>query len=293
MKQLVFTLLVALLATTAVSAQHPERKSKPGNYGEMTPEQMVEKRIEKMTRELNLTDEQQAKVREILTDEANYENQVRQMVMKRKKQNAEKIEQLLTPEQKAKRDELHKKGKGKPTDFDEGKDPAALSKADQKQCQANVKKCEANMKQCEANMQKCEANMKQCEANMQKCEANMKQCEANMQKCEANMQKCEANMKQCEANMQKCETNMKQCEAAKKDCCQGDKKECKAECKKQCEAAKKDCCQGDKKECKAECKKQCEAAKKDCCQGDKKECKEGKKQCEAAKKDCCKAECKK
>lgn len=233
MKKTIITLVVALFASVAVCAQDNGRTPKPGKDRGPAPEKMVEKRIKQMTRELNLTDEQQAKVREILTDEINYENQVRQMVMKCKKQNAERIDQLLTPEQKAKRDETRKQakkergkdkadccdeGKGKPS-CDEGKDPAALSKADDKKCQASAQKCQANQQACQAEKADC-------------LKADSKACQADKKDCQADKKACQAEKKACQADKKACQAEKKDCKGEKADCCQAEKKACKGDCKK-------------------------------------------------------------
>ena len=117
MKKIVLALIVALMGTIVMNAQPPRRP-------DMNPEQMVEKRIERLDRELSLTAEQKAEITKIYTeefkarskdkpdmsamkergekpDEAMMKARQEQMKAERDAVNA-KIEALLTPEQAAK-----------------------------------------------------------------------------------------------------------------------------------------------------------------------------------------------
>lgn len=124
MKKIVLVLTLALIGTYVMNAQPPRRN-------DMTPEQMVEKRVERLERMLSLTTDQKAEITRIYTEEMkamSKERPVRmdkgekpdeaamqahrdQMKARREASNA-KIEALLTPEQAAKFAEM-KKEEGK------------------------------------------------------------------------------------------------------------------------------------------------------------------------------------
>ena len=131
MKKIVLALIVALMGTIVMNAQPPRRP-------DMNPEQMVEKRIERLDRMLSLTAEQKAEIAKIYTeefkarskdkpamgamkergekpDEATMKARLEQMKAERDAVNA-KIEALLTPEQAAKFAEM-KQHEGKRRGF--------------------------------------------------------------------------------------------------------------------------------------------------------------------------------
>ena len=129
MKKIVLALTVALMGTIVMNAQPPRRP-------DMSPEQMVEKRVERLDRQLSLTDEQKAEITRIYTeemasmhkgkpaqmekgerpDEATMKARWEEMKAQQDATNA-KIEALLTPEQAAKfatmKQEQGKRGHGK------------------------------------------------------------------------------------------------------------------------------------------------------------------------------------
>lgn len=124
MKKIVLVLTLALIGTYVMNAQPPRRS-------DMTPEQMVEMRVERMDKMLGLTADQKAQITRIYTeemktmhkekpvrmdkdekpDEAAMQAHREQMKARRDATNA-KIEALLTPEQSAKFAEM-KKHEGK------------------------------------------------------------------------------------------------------------------------------------------------------------------------------------
>lgn len=124
MKKIVLALIVALMGTIVMSAQPPRRP-------DMNPEQMVEKRVERLDKALSLTAEQKAEVTRIYSeefkamgkekpamrergekpDEATMKARHEKMKAERDAVNA-KIEALLTPEQAAKFAQM-KQHKGK------------------------------------------------------------------------------------------------------------------------------------------------------------------------------------
>ena len=62
MKKIVLALIVALMGTIVMNAQPPRRP-------DMSPEQMVEKRVERLDKHLSLTPEQKAEITRIFTEE--------------------------------------------------------------------------------------------------------------------------------------------------------------------------------------------------------------------------------
>jgi protein CpxP len=104
MKKIILTVAIAVTALTASYAQK-------GNKAELTPEQKAEKMATKLKTKLSLTDEQKTKVYQVEVDrmkkaeewhKANKEamsskKEERQAFMK---QNDEKLEKILTPDQK-------------------------------------------------------------------------------------------------------------------------------------------------------------------------------------------------
>jgi Spy/CpxP family protein refolding chaperone len=77
----------------------------------MTPEQRIDRKVQRLTTELNLTTQQQASVRQILTQGNNTlapmrETKDKQKISQAKKTVEQQIEAVLTPEQRTK---LHQK----------------------------------------------------------------------------------------------------------------------------------------------------------------------------------------
>ena len=121
MKKIVLALTVALLGTVVMSAQPPR-------HHDMDPVQMVEKRVERLDKQLALTAEQKAEITRIYTEEMEtmHKNRPAMEPNKGEKPSAEaqkakhdkmkahreamdaKIESVLTPEQAAKYAEIKK-----------------------------------------------------------------------------------------------------------------------------------------------------------------------------------------
>ena len=114
MKKIVLILMVALLGTFVMNAQPPRRH-------DMNPEQMVEKRVERLEKMLGLTADQKAEITRIYTEEMKaMQNDrpvkmdkgekpdeeamqsLRDQMKARREASDAKIEALLTPEQAAK-----------------------------------------------------------------------------------------------------------------------------------------------------------------------------------------------
>ena len=122
MKKIVLIMMIALTGTMIMNAQSQRHHGQRGHRG--TPEQMIEKRVAKLSAALSLTDTQKAEITKIFAEEMESMKQARpEKVDKEKRQgrldeetkhaHAEKmkaqrqatdarIEALLTPEQAAK-----------------------------------------------------------------------------------------------------------------------------------------------------------------------------------------------
>lgn len=121
MKKVILAALLMVMTIGANAQDDNARRQRP----QMDRQQMVEFRMERMTKELSLTTEQQAKIKEILTEEsANMPERgqmrqgerpsreaMEQMRAKREETN-NKIEQLLNDEQKAKFKEMNSRFRG-------------------------------------------------------------------------------------------------------------------------------------------------------------------------------------
>ena len=121
MKKIILALAIALMGTMVMNAQPPRRT-------DMSPEQMVERRVERLDKALSLTPEQKTAIAKIYTEEMQTMGKERiakkehaekpdeaTMKAKREQMKAQrdatraKIESLLTPEQAAKYAELQKR----------------------------------------------------------------------------------------------------------------------------------------------------------------------------------------
>lgn len=112
-------LIIAALLVVSVSTFAQEKKERPqrGDMGNMTPEQRAERRVERMTKDLNLDAKQQEQLKQFYAEEAK-ERETQMANMKNKKDQAkekmgdqrkgmqdrmkaseEKMKAILTPEQ--------------------------------------------------------------------------------------------------------------------------------------------------------------------------------------------------
>lgn len=119
-KKIVLAMTVVLMGTIVMNAQPPRRHH-------MNPEQMVQQRVERLDKQLSLTDEQKAEITRIYTEEMEAQHpegkpgarmekgerpdeemmKARHEEMKARRDATDaKIEALLTPEQAAKYAEL-------------------------------------------------------------------------------------------------------------------------------------------------------------------------------------------
>ncbi len=95
------------LLTLNVSAQDQEKKK------QFTPEQRTEHRLERMKKDLSLTDEQSAKAKEvILAQEKTRDTENKQIRESYKKLNDD-LDKILTPEQRNKRESMMKERREK------------------------------------------------------------------------------------------------------------------------------------------------------------------------------------
>ncbi len=76
------------------------------------PGAKVDARVEHMSKKLKLTDDQKAKVKQILTAQSPKMDEAHQQMMEANQNAGKEIEAVLTPEQKQKFEKMNKKGKG-------------------------------------------------------------------------------------------------------------------------------------------------------------------------------------
>jgi Spy/CpxP family protein refolding chaperone len=112
-------------ATTFAMAQAPEvnKMAKPhgghGQHQQLTQDQFVNKRLTKMTDALQLSSDQQAKMKDILSDEWTKQQAIRsntslskedahKQIRELRKSEHEKMKSVLTPEQVQKAQQMHK-----------------------------------------------------------------------------------------------------------------------------------------------------------------------------------------
>jgi protein CpxP len=112
-KLFIVTLLLVGMTSFAQNKEDGSRKLQRANMEKITPEERTAKRIEKMTKDLNLGAKQQEKLQQLFTEqEATRATQKTEMKKKReqakekmdeqKQKMDEKINAILTPEQAAK-----------------------------------------------------------------------------------------------------------------------------------------------------------------------------------------------
>lgn len=117
------------LATTFAMAQAPaaadSNTAKPhhGHHQQLTQDQFVSKRLAKMNEKLQLTQDQQAKVKDILSDQWTKQQAIRSntslsqqdarsQMRELRKSEHEQLMNVLTPEQREKAKQMHKGEKG-------------------------------------------------------------------------------------------------------------------------------------------------------------------------------------
>ncbi len=125
-KLLLAALTLALLPFMPAALQAQEAPAAPGDQQAQkqppSPEQRVDRMLDRMTQNLNLTDEQREKIRPILLDQVQQMRALREdnslsAADRRAKVRAirsatrQKVDQILTPEQKAKRRENWRKAR--------------------------------------------------------------------------------------------------------------------------------------------------------------------------------------
>ncbi len=125
-KLLLAALTLALLSFLAGAMQAQEAPAAPSDQQAQkqppSPEQRVDRMLDRMTRNLNLTDEQREKIRPILLDQVQQMRALREdnslspqdrraKVRALRSATRQKVDQILTPEQKAKRRENWQKAR--------------------------------------------------------------------------------------------------------------------------------------------------------------------------------------
>jgi Spy/CpxP family protein refolding chaperone len=121
--------LALAAATTFAMAQAPETNNTAkarhghGQHQQLTQDQFVSKRLAKMNEQLQLTQDQQAKVKDILNDQWTKQQAIRsntslsqqdarKQMRELRKSEHEQIMSVLTPEQQQKAKQMRKEGKG-------------------------------------------------------------------------------------------------------------------------------------------------------------------------------------
>ena len=120
MKKTILVALMAIVATTAVTAQESDQREHRGDNSE----KRVERQVKRLDKKLQLTDEQKLQIKEIYSefDKADQARKEQMRLQERKDREAlnGKINSILTEEQKAKfadmkskeKDAMHKKSHG-------------------------------------------------------------------------------------------------------------------------------------------------------------------------------------
>lgn len=112
MKKTLLLALMAIVATTAVTAQDFEKR---GERRGLDPEQRIEKQVKRLEKKLKLTEDQQKQLKEFYGefDKAQMARmqQMRQQELKDREALNGKINSILTEEQKAKYAEMKEKDK--------------------------------------------------------------------------------------------------------------------------------------------------------------------------------------
>lgn len=110
-KQILFVGLLAI-GVQQVSAQ----EAQPQGKGKMTPEQRIDMRVNKMKQNLNLSDDQVVKMKQLLTQkqsERSASSGNQQATTEERKNMMNEMAKILTPEQMAKMKEMRESQKGK------------------------------------------------------------------------------------------------------------------------------------------------------------------------------------
>ena len=240
----------ALSMSTVVYAQEQCTATKP-----VAQKEMSERRGAILKKELNLSDEQVMQIKAIDAEfEASKQASREDMKAMRAKRKAA-IENVLTPEQKVKFDEMQKKHMAK----------RELRRQDGKKLRDGV--C-AEKDGCRKPHMKCDSlRGKHHRGHMHKCQNGEMQCDKKAD-CKRDCQKACDKMKDCKKDCDKKADCKKDCQ--KGDCQKAcDKmKDCKKDCDKKADC-KKDCQKGDcqkacdkMKDCKKDCDKKKECSKK-------------------------------
>lgn len=109
-KRILFVGLLAIGVQQAVA-----QEAHAGGKGKMTPEQRIDMRVSKMKQDLNLSDDQAVKVKQLLMQKHSEHKASgnQQATAEERKELKEELAKILTPEQMAKMKEMHASQKGK------------------------------------------------------------------------------------------------------------------------------------------------------------------------------------
>lgn len=99
-------LLTAMIPVTTLHADYGRGKKGPHEFS-------VDEKVERMTKKLDLTSEQQSSIRTILEDKKSKMQSLHEQMKTLQDETQQKIDAVLTAEQKAKHEEMKNEGKEK------------------------------------------------------------------------------------------------------------------------------------------------------------------------------------
>jgi Spy/CpxP family protein refolding chaperone len=116
-KLLIAAILLVSIAGFAQDKKDGSKRPQKANMEKLTPEERTEKRIAKMTKDLNLDTKQQEKIREVFKEQATAREKQRAEMKKKNEEAREKMDakmkSILTPEQLTKMESEKSKMKNK------------------------------------------------------------------------------------------------------------------------------------------------------------------------------------
>lgn len=104
---LIASVFLLSLFTLNLSAQDQEKRK------QLTPEQRTEHRLERMKKDLSLTDEQSAKAKEVIIAQEKARDVENKQLRESHKKLSDDLDKILTPEQREKREAMMKERREK------------------------------------------------------------------------------------------------------------------------------------------------------------------------------------
>lgn len=104
---LIASVFLLSLFTLNLSAQDQEKRK------QLTPEQRTEHRLERMKKDLSLTDEQSAKAKEVIIEQEKARDVENKQLRESHKKLSDDLDKILTPEQREKREAMMKERREK------------------------------------------------------------------------------------------------------------------------------------------------------------------------------------